>query len=818
MNLTKIISSTALKGALVLTLFLTLSACQDDALLTNNTPDSPVQEFVRATGPKELYTASIRLAMPEEAPSRAGYEDGSGTESEIKNVLILFYDENGNYLANFNSETMIKVPNGADIGDIPRVEVIKWNAELPVTFEMFAEYEEKVHKLFAIVNYDNELLGKLIDHEEAITDENGETLTETIYRDLEDLPDIKVSAYQTSKGFLMSTPGHYNADNQYTICQEIDQAARPQRSILIDYLNLELEPIDVFVERLAARVDISVAPKGIQDVQVVYGRRIYNLKFNPQKFGLEALEDKSYIAKHLDNFSGDAENYPSDFSYWIRSDFNLRTFWANSPSFYEDDLDYPSIGQPGDYDLKYTSFESLSGITLNGNTNKYTGSGYLLEHTFHNTELTREGVKNPYAVPSSIVVEGVYKATYSGEDYSPDPDFFHQTGATDDDEEDDGDDDDDDLLDEEEEVEAVDTDAPELASFVGSGEGFYIRRIDIERDNSQKDPDSGYENQSPYDNLKYRLYLKNEKKNELLDSMLREQYVIFRNDPYTDKYKALKHSKFEYEGKTYDLADIFEIKNTWQRYYNKEFIPAPNAYTLQLKDNWEEIWNNYNALYRTKRIGQLTEEWVARRRAELVDLNNKQTDESKKLTEEEIEAQVQNEKHNQVAKIEASTPMLPLGELCYGVYDYDEASGAYYPISSDNDEETANERLQIQLGHTNFFSQGRGFFYSPVPHHYSTSGFNGMFNYKRTLLENGNGFSRVPDHLTGEFGIVRNHIYNFTIDNIANLAYGRPDGTNLIPLPDPEFDDKIYQFSINIEILPWHIFSYTFNIGDKDSY
>lgn len=570
----------------------------------------------------------------------------------------------------------------------------------------------------------------------------------------------------TEKGFLMTTAGHYNSTKKFEWYDH-----KPEDNDLFYKTRTEAKrhPVKITVERVASKVDVSVKPSGIDAIEVVHGKNIYELTFNPQYWDVEAQERSGYVVKHQDVYEQAHGQiaFPSDFEYW--ADYNgIRTFWAESPSFM--DWSYPAKGIKTELSnpripLGYKTFEEITtqfGERYINNIKYKTGYGYFFEHTFNFTELTKASTKNPYAVPSSLVVLGQYSAKYTGNDIAPGNEYEHP----DPDEGEEGR--------EGETVSYAGSSTPVLPDFTKRGTGFYIRNINFERDNTTQGDlgntttkDQNGANVPVYDNLKYRMYVKTETSDELLDSLIREQYVVFRLDPATNKYLPIKKGK-----SNDDLSEIFKIDNTNARFFNGVWTDAANTYTLQLKDNFADIW----------------------------DTNHKAKN----------------------------------GELYYAVYDYDKKDGVYIKLTDasgnkiDANLQEANRQLQKQLDYATYYDQGKAFFYSPIPHYSGNNdpfynkttkkySYSGLFNYTLGSDNQGNK-TYTPNHKTSDFGMVRNHIYNISISRISKLGYGKPEGDGHIPLPDPRFDDKIYQFNIDLEVLPWHIVDYPhINIGGSNN-
>ena len=669
--------------------FLFMASCvNEDINVEKPDIDPPSNGTLSGNGP---FYFSFRLAMADGTPeSRAGkdngneFVDGSVEESKISNMMIIFFNENGDFAKSFTEGEMEKVSNSEV--DIENDWTATWTIETEEYTDDFKNLVNSFSSFITVVNYDDS----------NSTDINWKTITlESFYSMVWDT--FKVE----NKGFYMTTAGHYERDNNKYLYYNIKEGGKDF------FYNSRDESIrnahTVYVERLAARVDISIDKNHILPIEVVYGTDIYELTFNPTHWGLNGTETSTYLAKHQPENGSFSNDYPSNFFGWINYN-NKRTFWAESVNFGKS-LNYPANANSklSGTQLDYLTFNSLSSSNPNLTTSKtdenaVVGSLYTLEHTFEASEFSKAGI-NHYSVPTSIVVLGDYTAECTGTDLVPDK---NEDGKS--------------------------TSTVAIGSTLNfENGGFYLRDINIERTDKNNENNTNRV-------LKYRLYTKDNNKDELFDAYLKEQYTIWICHEENGKIIGDKSVKAE------DNLAIFEIKNTYKKYNDSGVgVASSNEFTLQLKD-WGKIdWDNIQDVIGDKII-------------------------------------------------------------CYA--NYSNSIVTYIELTADN-LTAANEALQKQLGTSQYYDKGKAFFYSPIPHYltYSPSSeksFDG-------ILKN------LSTYKTGEFGVVRNHIYNFTIESINGLGYGRTKDDD-IPLPYPREDENIYQFDMKLEILPWHVFKYTFDI------
>lgn len=685
----------------------------------------------------DLYI-SFSLSMPDGVPSRAdesGYggssgnqytgkfEDGTDEENKINNILILFFKQDGKQCYSLYGDGLVVKETNGETGLSEKKE---WNKTFILSAEESKTFNETslgIDKFITIVNYDETILN-------AVKGENLSTVTS-----------VTVGNYKTSNGFVMTTTGHYDSDKNY-ICYNTKSDDPDQQLFYNSKSMAEKNPVSIYVERLAARIDVNVK-EDVEGIDVLYGTDVFSLIFKPGDFGLESQEKTSYLLKNQITPSSafTSTSYHSDFYDWINYE-NKRTFWAESPNFTTKGT-YPVKGDGSENNLtmNYQKFGEINNKIDKTSTNPAksgykTGSAYILEHTFPVSEVS--SATNPYAVPTSMVIKGYYTVKYKTTDEVEAGDRLqHPEDRRDD-------------------ASGVDTNSP--AYSIGdtlnlNGSGFYLRNIDMERTDKEASDSKRY---------RCRLYRENngattastdvnkinydKQKDDLFNALLKEQLVVFvkQEESYvpvrsTTTYKYLDGGI----EKTDYLADkIFEIQNTQLRWNNNgSSSVSSNTYTLQLKaGSIPSGVTLYYAVY---------------------------PDPSKQPTQS-------------VAK--------------------------YEQVTSINDVNTINTMLQKQLGYAQKYFQGYAFFYAPITHYTGDekpySSYTGLFKY------NNQG---SLDHKTGDFGIVRNHVYDLTIGKFSTLGYGIPSNDH-IPLPEPMTEHDIYQFDIELKILPWNVFEYTLDI------
>lgn len=803
---------------------LSLGSCTDE--LHYPSPDSDLRtESIRLKhgGP---FLFSLTLDQVDGVPatrdgettrSNNGFVEGTGDENTINNMLILFFKEDGTQIFYYDTDEDYdkddEITTTTDTEEEDVEVTFKKTLTFSVGFGLGDEGEDEEIEAF------EERL-KTVKHYVVILNHNPSIKASVVGKKLSDLMTTPVVDTDNQGALTMSTAGYYDNTRKYIYynSKKSDKESLFYKSKSLAESNRE----KVYVERLNARVDFTISKSVIQPVKVVHGTYIYNLNFEPEFLELQATEGGEYISKNMP----DGSIYIDESFYnWMNYE-NRRTFWAQSPWFRGGT--YPASGSEGNSISPSLSYVTNSQITsgdlmtpiVSMEDITWMKSMYTLEHTFNDTELSKNGVENPYAVPTSIVLMGKYTQKYIKDDDNRNNDILDQDTST---EDQDTSTEDPDTSTEDPAHKPTDetvedpAPAPKLTDEQLS-RGFYIRLIDMERTDHNTYP-------TP-ENYKYRLYLKDDREysqynantyvesshNELYKAMVKEQYAIFlkiyykygemteeekeltEKDEETDEvtgeevttYTPLKLDKPD-EDKGYKTSDFLGITNTNRIWLQNDWIAAPNTYTLQMK-------------------------------LSLSDLNSKL---------ENVKGKIQEMVEDRLSKLNKEFKILDVKvKLCYArVSDYkdsgDENHGNnphqdYTEINNANDIVMANYALQKQLGYATYYDQGRGFFYSPIPHYMIPSSYNGKLSFDKEVIEDEEGNPEytkyTPNNTTADFGIVRNHIYHIKVNSISDLAYGKTPGEKDIPLPTMRFDNVQYLFDINIQILPWHKFDYTIDI------
>lgn len=113
-------------------------------------------------------------------------------------------------------------------------------------------------------------------------------------------------------------------------------------------------------------------------------------------------------------------------------------------------------------------------------------------------------------------------------------------------------------------------------------------------------------------------------------------------------------------------------------------------------------------------------------------------------------------------------------------------NGTWEAVTDGNISEV-NEKLFIYAGQAKHYNNREAFFYVPIRHNNATGTDN-----------------KIPekDVPTGNYGIVRNHSYQITINSIRGLAIGIHANEKLLPDPNSVQD---YYINASMKVLAWHV-------------
>lgn len=214
--------------------------------------------------------------------------------------------------------------------------------------------------------------------------------------------------------------------------------------------------VKIYVERYASKVNLTLpATEGtITDYSAINGG--YKLTFVPEYWRPNAIDNQTYVVKRYGLIQNDVENYQPTYAElltnfdnltWWNDAPNFRSYWAATPSYYENV--YPSVSddvtdQPdGTYSLHYFSYNEISTSKINNVDTPqpsiedvdggFSGAFYARETTTYSGAWKKsEGERNynPLATIPSAVIVGRYVVTKNDGSKLPNNSTFFLYGKT----------------------------------------------------------------------------------------------------------------------------------------------------------------------------------------------------------------------------------------------------------------------------------------------------------------------------------------------------------------------------------------------------
>lgn len=350
-----------------------LAGCSNDDVAVDNGQSNIVQEGGNAY-------VKVRIAMAGGPSSRAAegtgdneYEYGTENEQKIDDVFFVFYNDDNGWAANGELQTSVTIPNEAhenygENGQNP-VEAI---ADAVIALKL-NEDQPFPTKVIAYVNMKDAQV------------KDGETsklLSEALKnKSLTDAKKLIATGIQNSSNhFYMTSSTYYDGGEQI--------AAKVSRDNFFDTEEdaKEANPVDVYVERLAAKVSIdqNATPADITSVGD------YTLKFKAEGWAISGTNTKEYCLKNI-------QTAWNDWNWHWNEAPDHRCFWAEDPNY---------TSTPAG-DLKYLDYNAI----------KQNNSEYIMENTM-------SGAGGDYSTTTHLLLVG----TYSVEDAEGNPVVLNENG------------------------------------------------------------------------------------------------------------------------------------------------------------------------------------------------------------------------------------------------------------------------------------------------------------------------------------------------------------------------------------------------------
>lgn len=343
---------------------LLLASCSaDDIQQSGNTLTEDMQSYLK-----------IAISQPGSALTRAEdpeFDDGEKTERDIDNIQFVFYSETGEPIykknVDFRNVTWDEVkPENSNTSDEKEHIIavnLKAGTEIP-------------HSVIAFVNMlnidDNSLMEPTLEHNDQ---------------------HVRQEFLNNQSNFSMTNSVYVDSENkEYKAVPVTPEMFKPTYDLAKSDENKDV--LHIYLERLAAKVTVNnIETSNIQAVEMAGededGKKVekaYKLTFEPDGWGLTAMEKSEYLLKQInpagytDNIF-DAQNKTSKTDTWTLADWNdtknYRSYWAQSINYKYTEVSgsgnsstyastmYPQVADdlleanPNDYVLSYPSFSLI---------------------------------------------------------------------------------------------------------------------------------------------------------------------------------------------------------------------------------------------------------------------------------------------------------------------------------------------------------------------------------------------------------------------------------------------------------------------------
>ncbi len=295
----------------------------------------------------------VRIAMPDNASSRAAgdFENGTAEEQAIKEIGLKFYNADGSFygygLPVKNTTVTPQTPDGGSIeGKVAEaVIVLQINSNSP--------------KPTQVVAYAN-------------CGDGWKLTPEPNINEMDQIKDNILTTYESTDYYAMTSSNYSSTTTGVATFAQGYQTTVPPTSFKPTETEAKAEgvPVDIYVERLAAKVKVETAADMTPD-EIVNSE--YTLTFTIDGYALGGTNTSSYYIKHLNR------DWTIDYLWNGWNDItNKRCYWAWDIN-YNNNLNTPPT-------LDYVSYEEMR--------NNLTSSKGAWLYTAENTLVSPETLSN----------------------------------------------------------------------------------------------------------------------------------------------------------------------------------------------------------------------------------------------------------------------------------------------------------------------------------------------------------------------------------------------------------------------------------------
>lgn len=393
-----------------------LASCASDDLVT----DIQGQEIVDHD--QERYL-NVSIVSPG-AGTRAGegdFEIGKGNENTVNKMIFVFYDA-----------------AGKPTGQVYRMDGVAFEPET----ERPSVNSIHTSTIPVELSQGDNLPAYVICFINAIDD------SDLAVKSLDEIEEVKRRSVRTTEGYFPMSNSVYYGTNTITNEANVRMVATPIKTEWLykseeEAKASDAKTIDIYVERYAARINLTLAPNAIAPNDDVNG---YELTFVPEAWRPNAIDQELYAVKrygivedragtpnYRPGYNAIASNFGGGNSWWNDPD-NRRSYWGCSPSYFN--AKYPKVSDDitdevsdnvhtTDYpfDLHYFNYKQIidgnngnDEIKLQPSIKWNATTGF--NETFYARETTTSYLAwqnaedyNPMATLASAVIVGRYQVT-----------------------------------------------------------------------------------------------------------------------------------------------------------------------------------------------------------------------------------------------------------------------------------------------------------------------------------------------------------------------------------------------------------------------
>lgn len=281
-------------------LLLGMFACAALASCTNNDLVEENGTTPELKGDAYMAVKLVTSGTASRAASDGGFVDGSETESVVNNARFYFFDANGNaYAVDGNGKNYVDIAKSALVPETDNNNANSIESTIPVSLKAQATVPSSV---IVVLNYDQAL---------GLDSKNASLTT---------LQNALLKTYNTTAaGFVMSNSVYAYGGN------EVNATSLTADNFYTSPATAAENPVNVYVERIAARVDVKTTDNNKYDTEKKVGdTKIYA---HVDGFAIFDNANESYAVKKIDKTWTN-----EDLGFTWNDASNYRSYWAENPT------------------------------------------------------------------------------------------------------------------------------------------------------------------------------------------------------------------------------------------------------------------------------------------------------------------------------------------------------------------------------------------------------------------------------------------------------------------------------------------------------